>query len=152
MPFNYPSSPFVSSSCQDHIPTSGNNATTSCQQPTAMMSPSSDNNILDLDTDMLDRISQLSANYHSSAALLYRWARHPLFPVLCEWLSDHHITGPYIAWLGQWASEPESACSGDLFAVLNPAKVGYELIRAKLNAMADVHEAHNPASHLHRIE
>jgi hypothetical protein len=150
MPFHHPSSPFVSSSCQDHgvlganVPMSSSNPST--------MSPSSDNNILDLEIDMLERIGLLSANCHSSAALLYRWARHPQFPVLCDWLEGNQITGPYIAWLGQWACEPGSACSGDLFAVLNPDRVGFELIRAKLNAMADVHEAHNPTSHLHRIQ
>lgn len=140
-----PSSPFVSSATNDQTGTP--------QRPshTTMMSPSSDN-ILDLDTDVLERIGTLSDNCHSSAALLYRWARHPQFGRLCEWLAKHNVTGPYIAWLGQAATEPSSVLQGDLFAVLDERKVRYDMIKGKLNAMADMHEAHNPTSHLHRIQ
>lgn len=115
------------------------------------MSPSSDN-VLDIDSGIMDRIGCLSANCHSSAALLFRWARHPSFSSLCDFLTEHNITGPYIAWLGQWAMEPGSACHGDLFAVLDSNRVTYDVLKSKLNAMADMHEAHNPTGHLHRIQ
>jgi hypothetical protein len=116
-----------------------------------MMSPSSDN-LLDIDSDVFERIGALSDNCHSSAALLYRWTRHPQFGKLCDWLSIHNVTGPYIAWLGQLATQPDSILGGDLFAVLTRGEEHYDIVKAKLNAMADMHEAHNPASHLHRIQ
>lgn len=157
---NYPSSPFVTAHPGEDKEHAINSATLpSVDSPQVKsklhtqftVSPSSDNNILDLEGDVLERIGVLSENSHSSAALLFRWARHPSFGRLCDWLADNHITGPYIAWLGELVHEAGSGfdVNGDLFAVMD--RVSFDTVKAKLNEMADLHT--RPAtSHLHRIQ